>query len=431
MAATIEARFDNMEKTLDRVLNQLNELDKPVSPGRATDSSISYFEADTLAKSYSVADLKARRDHARRFGAEIVGPHNIPGYKPKSLFKSLGQFLQLGIRRDAEFNKRYGEFDSLMKTALGMNTLEGADGGWAVLPEFAPNIYDRVYDNDIWSRTDNYTIAGSKMIFPRSGEKSRANGSRAGGITGYWVDEGATITASQAKLAKTEVEANKLAVVVYLTEELVQDNSYALEQWVTRKVAEEFNFLLALSVFRGSGAGQPLGFLNSPTLVTVSKESGQTAATINAKNILNMWSRRISVGSQNDLVWLINQDCEPQLHQLSIAVGTAGGQVVYTPPGGLSATPYATLMGRPVIPSEFCSTLGTVGDIALVNLKDYVTVNKGGITEASSVHVQFLTDQTALRFILRAGGRPMMDSPITPYQGTATQSSFIVLETRG
>ena len=42
------------------------------------------------------------------------------------------------------------------------------------------------------------------------------------------------------------------------------------------------------------------------------------------------------------------------------------------PPGGLSGQPYGTLLGRPVIPIEQCSTLGTVGDIILADLKQFI-----------------------------------------------------------
>ena len=125
----------------------------------------------------------------------------------------------------------------------------------------------------------------------------------------------------------------------------------------------------------------------------------------------------------------INQDIEPQLFGLELPVGT-GGVPVYLPPGGLSATPFATLMGRPVVPIEFASTLGTVGDIMLVDLGQYIAIDKGGIEEASSMHVQFLTDQMAFRWIYRIDGQPGWSSALTPANGSATQSPFIALATR-
>ena len=45
------------------------------------------------------------------------------------------------------------------------------------------------------------------------------------------------------------------------------------------------------SVFEGTGAGMPLGFLKSPSLVTVPKVNGQAPLTVVKENIDQMWSR--------------------------------------------------------------------------------------------------------------------------------------------
>lgn len=223
--------------------------------------------------------------------------------------------------------------------------------------------------------------------------------------------------------------ALEVAVLVYLTEELINDNGLALESYVSKKVTEEMEFMLGESIFNGNGVGKPLGIMQSSARVTVPKESGQAANTIVAENILHMWSRMRATSRKNS-AWFINQDTEPQLHQMSLGVSTAGGQLVYMPPSGLSGASYATLMGRPVIPTEFNETLGTEGDIMLASLDDYITISKGGIEQAESMHVEFLTDQLALRFIMRIDGKPWETQPLTPYKGTATQSSFVTLATR-
>jgi HK97 family phage major capsid protein len=126
-------------------------------------------------------------------------------------------------------------------------------------------------------------------------------------------------------------------------------------------------------------------------------------------------------------VWLINQNIEPQLYTMAVAVGT-GGIPVYMPAGGLSSAPYGTLMGRPVIPSEFCATLGTAGDIILADLSQYIVIDKGGMQSASSIHVNFTTDETAFRFVYRIDGQPLWKTYLTPYKGsTSYQSPFVVL----
>ncbi|WP_349745381.1 phage major capsid protein, partial [Roseateles cavernae] len=104
----------------------------------------------------------------------------------------------------------------------------------------------------------------------------------------------------------------------------------------------------------GSGVGQMLGILNSPALITVAAEGSQTADTIHADNIIKMWTR-MPASARRRAVWLCNQDAEGQLMQLGSVVKTAAGTAVggmpsYLPPGGLSASPYGTLLGRPVVP---------------------------------------------------------------------------------
>jgi HK97 family phage major capsid protein len=102
----------------------------------------------------------------------------------------------------------------------------------------------------------------------------------------------------------------------------------------------------------------------------------------------------------------------------------------FMPPGGLSGKPYATLLGAPIIETEWNSTLGTVGDILLVDLSQYCTITKGGMENMSSMHLYFDSDQQAFRVTYRIDGQPWFASALTPYQGTNTQSSFVALATR-
>jgi len=131
-------------------------------------------------------------------------------------------------------------------------------------------------------------------------------------------------------------------------------------------------------------------------------------------------------------VWLINQNVEPQLFQMSLAVGT-GGIPVYMPAGGLSGQPYGTLFGRPVLPIEQAATLGDLGDIVFADLPGgYLLAEKGGIKSDMSIHVRFEYDESCFRFVLRVDGQPVRNVALTPAKGGAnfTQSHFIALAAR-
>jgi len=350
------------------------------------------------------------------------------GYQPFGAFKSFTEFVREGMESH-KTEKFRSKVESHLKAIQGMSEAVGADGGYAVMPEFAPGMIDRVYSNPLWGGTDNYTVSGNNMTFQVNAETSRANGSRHGGMRGHWPGEGGTITSSKPTLRQVSLKLCKLAVVVYLTEELIADNGMALEQYVARKAAEEFEFMIGDALLNGTGAGQPLGILNAPSLVSVAKETGQAAASLYAENIVKMHSRFFAPNYSNAL-WLHNQDIGPQLNLMTLGIGAAG-VTVYMPPGGLSSSPYATIMGRPAMATEFNSTLGTQGDLILADLKQVVSISKGSIVQAVSPHVEFLTDQVALRFTMRLNAQPWESAPITPYKGASnTQSNFVTLDTR-
>jgi HK97 family phage major capsid protein len=213
----------------------------------------------------------------------------------------------------------------------------------------------------------------------------------------------------------------------YATDELLQD-SVLVGQVIGEAARNELTFLSEDAIFNGTGVGMPLGILNSPALISQAKEAGQAAATVVAENIINMWSRRWAHGNY---AWFINQEVEPQLHQMALPVGV-GGALVYMPPGGLSASPYGSLYGRPVIVTEYNSAVGTVGDIVLADMSQYFLATKGGIQEAMSIHVHFIYDESVFRFVMRVDGQPSWSSALTPFKATAgrTVSPFVALAVR-
>jgi HK97 family phage major capsid protein len=271
--------------------------------------------------------------------------------------------------------------------------------------------------------------AGSNgMTFNAEDETSRKDGSRRGGIRAYWAAEAGTKTGSYPKFRQIELKLKKVIGLVYATDELLDDAS-ALETWIMNNLPEELRFVVEDSIINGTGAGMPKGILaGAGPRVSIAKEVGQAAATIVSQNIIKMWARMYAPNRRN-AVWLINQDCEPQLMQMSIAVGT-GGMLVYTPAGGLSAAPYGTIFGRPVLPVEYCATLGTQGDIVLTDLSDYQMIEKGGIQSASSIHVNFVTDESVFRFVYRVDGEPKHASALTPFKGTNTLAPTVILDER-
>lgn len=320
-----------------------------------------------------------------------------------------------------------GQVDNRLTTraASGLNESNPSDGGFLVQQDFVSELLKRTYETGILaSKVKKIPISTSAngLKINAVDEDSRANGSRFGGVQTYWEGEADKLAGSKPKFRVLELSLKKLTGLCYATDELLQDTA-ALESVIRQAFAEEFGFKIDDAILTGTGAGEPLGILNSSSLVTVAKESNQ-AEKITVENLIKMWNRVWS-RSRNNAVWFINQEIEPYLYTLKI-----GTTPVYVPAGGLSEKPYGTLFGRPVIPLEQCSALGEVGDIILADLNQYLLIDKGGINAQSSIHVRFLYDENVFRFIYRVDGQPIWNKPLTPYKGTATQSPFVALAKR-
>ena len=388
-----------------------------------------------IEETEEILDLVVKADDAHARMAKPAEPPKtqVQPNKPeenRDKFVSFGDQMQAVMRAGIP----QGQIDPRLykvRAATGLSESVPSDGGFLVQQDFSTELLRNVFETGLLaSRCRRITVSGNANSMKINGidETSRVAGSRWGGIRGYWADEAAEKTASKPKFRKIELSLNKLIGLCYATDELL-DDAAALEGVIRQGFTEEFGFLIDDAIINGTGAGQPLGILNGGSLVSVAKETGQAATTLVAENIIKMRARLFARSRANS-VWLINQDVEPQLHTMSLAVGT-GGVPVYMPAGGLSGQAFDTLYGRPVLPIEQCQTLGTKGDIYLCDFAGgYILAEKGGIASDMSIHVRFVYDESVFRFVLRIDGQPVLASAITPYKGSNTQSHFITLAAR-
>ncbi len=367
-------------------------------------------------------------EEAEAFAKEEKAKDKALGKQPLP-FKSLGDQLD-AVRLAAQNGNPHKGLSEIHKAAQGLGESIPSDGGFLVQKDQSDELLKLLHETDIiMSRIRMIPISANSngLKLNAVDETSRANGSRWGGMRAYWTDEADDKTKSKPKFRQMELNLKKLTGLAYATDELLADTA-ALATVIQQGFVEEFGFKTDDAFINGDGAGKPYGIRNAPATVSVAKETAQAAATVVTENIFKMWSR-MWARSRTNAVWHINQDVEPQLFGMSLAVGT-GGVPVYMPAGGLSGSPFSQLFGRPIIPLEQCQTLGTTGDIYFVDWSQYVGINKGGMQSASSMHVRFVNDEMAFRFVIRLDGQPAWVSALTPFKGTNTQSPYIKLDSR-
>lgn len=313
-----------------------------------------------------------------------------------------------------------------IKAALGANESVPSEGGFLVQHDNAGWLAERTFNDAVIAPKCQQAQVGPNangVRFNDWDETSRVDGSHYGGFVAYWAGEAASLTASAPKLREVDVQLQKLTGLYYATQEEEED-AVALASRIAVAFPKVMRWKVDNAILRGTGGSQPTGVIGHGSTVSVTRNS---TSHIVAQDIETMWSRLLASllpGAE----WYINQDCYPDLFQLSHVVGT-GGVPVWMQPGGLSNAPYGALLGKKINPIEQCSSLGTVGDIIFANWEEYIFAQKGGIAQASSIHVQFLTAQNVYRWLWRLNGRPSRSTYLTPANGSNYLSSIITLAT--
>jgi HK97 family phage major capsid protein len=315
----------------------------------------------------------------------------------------------------------------LQRAPTGLSEGVPADGGFLVPQTWADDLIGSIYNTgQIAGRCDRKTTLRpiADVELAAVDETSRASGSRWGGVIAYWGAEASSQSSTFPKWRRVGFSGHKIIGIGYATGEMMADDAL-FEAGLREAFSQELAFALDECVLVGSGAGQPAGVVSAPCAISVAKETGQAAATIVAANVLNMHDRLVADCRPN-ACWFVNPDCDPQLRNLALVVGTAGAPLWSW---NSDTSPYPRLLGLPAIPTEHNAALGTVGDIVLGDFSQYRIVDQAP-KDAVSFDAAFVSDQIVFRMVYRVDGKSKYASAITPANSSTTRSPFITLATR-
>jgi HK97 family phage major capsid protein len=383
--------------------------------GRVTDPARPGTSEPIATGGRSVVDALIRPDlQGRRFG-DLFGAVTAP---QRVEFNSLAEMVRVAFKNPLDRRLQ------VMNAPAGMSEGTGADGGFLVPPQFSAALIDRSLEMEVVRPRANVVPATSNVLMMPFWQTDQTSGKRAG-LTLAWLAEGQSNSAQKAKLSIGNIPINKGGILVPITDELLEDSAASISAMNSALVNATAAGLDIAFMF-GAGTGQPVGVMNSPCLVTVSKEGSQTAATIVEANILKM-AARLAPSSWGRAVWFVHPTTLPQLLTLAQATGPndGGRTVILTERDGS-----LFLLTRPVIVTDACAPLGTTGDIILGDWSKYVVALRHDIRIQTSIHLYFGSGETAVRLLIRVGGQPEIDAPIKLRDGTNTVSPFVALETR-
>ena len=366
--------------------------------------------------------------HIAGNGTQVTVTENVTA-DPKGGFKSSGDYFKSVFNASQAKQTGAAVDQRLLIGAAAPTTFgnegSGADGGFAIPPAFATDIFAlSLTDTALLPYCDNVEVEGNNMSFPK--DETTPWGTN--GIRAYWQGESVVGTPTKAVLGLNSLRLKKLMALVPVSDELVADAA-ALASYLPKKIGASIQWKTNEAILFGTGGALPSGAFNSGAALVVAKDGSQANGTLSAMNLANMIAR-LPEGSFPNAVWIINNDVLPALFTL-----TLGNYPIYLPsgvvPGGIQGNPYGTLLGRPIIVSQHAKSFGAQGDVNLVDLSYYQAITKaGGIETATSMHLYFDADATAFRAIFRMDGVSKLSTDITPANGSNHLSPFVVLAKR-
>lgn len=299
----------------------------------------------------------------------------------------------------------------------------GAGEGYVVPPAMRQEIFELVLDGSDMLGMVDIEPTNSNTVDLEADETTPWG---ATGIQAVWRGQEVQMTGTKPKIDHRSTRMHELYAFVNADENLLQDGP-RLASRLTRGASKAIRYAASDAIVNGTGAGQPLGWKNANYggLVSVAKETSQTADTVVAENVAKMFARQLNVA---DARWVCNQDVLPQLFTM-----TLGDNTVFVPPssGGFIQAPGGFLLGRPVVPLESMETVGDKGDIAIISPSGYHAIGKsGGIQFASSIHLHFDYGVESFRWTFRLGGQPFLSAAVSPAKGAATRGHFVTLDAR-
>ncbi|MCC7139782.1 MAG: phage major capsid protein [Planctomycetes bacterium] len=330
------------------------------------------------------------------------------------------------VMRFAATGRASAQLESLRAAAGSDEASENASpyGDFLLAPAFQPVLLKVDPEVDpVAGLVTEVPMAVPAVRLPARVDKDHRS-SVSGGLQVFRRASSQDVDPKRVKMERIELRADSLMGLSFAEEEILSDSPISFAAILAAGFNDEFRARKLSERLAGTGAGEFLGVLNSPCLVTVAAQDGQEADTFLYENAIDMRSRCWGYGRA---IWLYNQDVLPELMRMVIPTGTGGVPAWVT--SAREDRP-DTFLGRPAYPTEFCKTRGDLGDVILGNWSQYLEGNLEGTQGAESTHVRFDTHERAFKFWQRNAGAPWWRSTLHPKNSEATLSPFVVCAER-
>ena len=164
-----------------------------------------------------------------------------------------------------------------------------------------------------------------------------------------WVDEEGDYQESDEVFAQITISAFKLGTMIKVSEELLNDSAFNMENYITTEFARRIGNAEEEAFITGNGTGKPTGILNATGGAQIGVTAAATAA-LTADELINLY-HSLAVPYRKNAVWLVNDSTIQAIRKLK----DGNGQYLWQP--SLVAGTPDTILGCPVKVSRYMPEL--------------------------------------------------------------------------
>jgi len=303
----------------------------------AEDSAIyDRMEADVVNLGKEIERLERQMEIDNELGKATSQPLTEKPQKPTSKDKT-------GIATD-EYRSafwtamRNKSVDHTIYNALQVGT--DSEGGYLVPDEYQRTLIDALQEQNIFRPL-------AHVITTSSGERKIPVVASHG--TAAWIDEESQYPESDDAFGQVSIGAYKLATMIKVSEELLNDSVFDVPAYIAREFARRIGAAEEEAFFTGNGTGKPTGILNA----TGGAQTGVTAASATAITMDEVMDLFYSLRApyRRNSVFIMNDATVKALRKLK----NGNNDYIWQP--SVQAGQPDTLLNRPVYTSSFMPTI--------------------------------------------------------------------------
>lgn len=210
-----------------------------------------------------------------------------------------------------------------------------AEGGYLVPDEFERKLVQGLEEENFFRSlaTIIKTSSGDRKIPIVTGKGEAA-----------WIDEKGIFPESDDAFGQTSISAYKLATMIKVSDELLNDNVFDLQSYIVQEFARRIATKEEEAFFIGNGTGKPTGIFNE----TGGAENGVTSATatISFDDVMDLFYS-LKAPYRKNAKWILNDSTVKAIRKLK----DGNGNYIWQP--SVSANTPDMILNRPYFTSTF------------------------------------------------------------------------------